>query len=95
MCWSFAAGVLIVGAGPSGYAAAMALAKCGFRDITLIESSESADAFEATKAFVYSVSPAGKRVLDMLGMPTLDSIGALFVLVLFLFQRVLMARDLI
>ena len=70
-------GAVIVGAGPGGYTAAMALAKNGFKDVRVLERAPSADVFNPSKAFVYALFPAGKNALRHLGMTHVDQIGAL------------------
>jgi kynurenine 3-monooxygenase len=69
------AGVVVVGAGPGGYAAAMALARSGFKDIRVLERAPSADTFIPTKAFMYALFPPGKNALRHLGMENIDEAG--------------------
>lgn len=68
-------GVVIVGAGPGGYAAAMALAKNGFKDIRVLEQAASSNTFNPAKGFTYSITPTGKNVLRHFGMDKIDQVG--------------------
>ncbi|CAM9371877.1 unnamed protein product, partial [Ectocarpus fasciculatus] len=57
-------GAVIVGGGPSGLATALMLAKRGWRDISVIERTPSADYFDPRVAFVYQIDRRGQFFLD-------------------------------
>ena len=69
------AGAVIVGGGPAGCATAIALARQGMRNITVIEESASTEDFDPTKAFTFVLSPSGKHALKQLGIQGYNSIG--------------------
>ena len=71
-----AAGVLVAGGGPAGYATAIALAKRGFRDIVVLERGPSASFFDATRSIVFVLTPPAKQALRDLGLSNIDHAGA-------------------
>lgn len=77
----FAAGVVVVGGGPSGYATAMALSKHGFKDILVLERSESAGTYNPTVGFIYNISGPGRQALKEIGVTHMADIGTISLLV--------------
>ena len=71
-----AVGTLIVGGGPVGYGAAAMLAQQGHRDIVLIERNESADWYDASKAYAYNIDFRGHAFLESIGIESIDGVGA-------------------
>ncbi len=68
--------VLIIGAGPSGLAAALLFADLGYQNITVVERRSSAKDFEKNKAFTYQIDGRGQKLLKRLGlMKDLESFG--------------------
>lgn len=72
---NLSAGVVVVGGGPSGYTAAMALSKQGFQDILILERSATAGAFNPTVGFVFNISGPGRAALSEIGVAHLQDIG--------------------
>jgi kynurenine 3-monooxygenase len=64
---------VIVGGGPTGFAAALALAKRGWSDVTIIETRPSPDWFERDKAFCYQIDGRGQSYFsETLGLRNVD-----------------------
>jgi kynurenine 3-monooxygenase len=68
--------VIVAGGGPGGYASAIALARAGFSNITVVERSPHAAYYEPTKAFCMALFPHGKQVLRDIGLHDIDHAGA-------------------
>lgn len=68
--------MVVVGGGPSGYAAAMALSKQGFKDILILERSKSANTYNPTVGFIYNISGPGRQALNAIGVTHMADIGA-------------------
>jgi 2-polyprenyl-6-methoxyphenol hydroxylase-like FAD-dependent oxidoreductase len=54
----------------------MALSKQGFQDILILERSLSANEFQPTRGFVYSISGPGREALQEIGVHNIADIGA-------------------
>ncbi|KAG8460731.1 hypothetical protein KFE25_010786 [Diacronema lutheri] len=59
--------VVVVGAGPTGLAAALELRARGAR-VAIVDKAPSPGAFDAERAFLYNVDGRGQAVLDSLGL---------------------------
>ena len=57
---------VIIGGGPVGLAASLALEKCGWTDITIVEK-RSEESFENSKAYLYMIDGRGIKITDVLG----------------------------
>lgn len=69
---------VIVGGGPVGLATAIALAKRGFKSITVLEQAPAADHFEPTRAFTFALNPPSRHALSNIGVKDLESTGLKF-----------------
>ncbi|CAD7704960.1 unnamed protein product [Ostreobium quekettii] len=61
-------GALILGAGPSGMATALILARRGWRDVTVLEQLPAANTFDVNRAFTYTINLRGQELTDSLGL---------------------------
>ena len=66
---------VIVGGGPSGIAAALALEKLGWNDITIVEK-RPAKSLEVEKAYLYLIDGRGQHFTDLLDLTTALSAAA-------------------
>ena len=57
---------LIIGGGPAGLAAALMLAKRGWKNITVLEQRPAADYYEPDKSFNYLIDGRGQKLTDIL-----------------------------
>ncbi len=60
--------ILIVGAGPAGFATALMLAKRGWENITVLEKRPTADYYEPDKSFNYLIDGRGQKFTDYIGI---------------------------
>lgn len=60
--------ILIVGGGPAGLAAALILAKRGWKNITVLEKRPTADYYEPDKSFNYLIDGRGQKLTDFLSL---------------------------
>eukprot|EP00170_Pyropia_yezoensis_P001853 contig_7880_g1857 len=58
--------VLIVGAGPTGYTTAAALAEAGFQNVTILDARPDATMFEWERAYSLVLTRTGQRLLESL-----------------------------
>jgi len=59
---------MVVGAGPSGMAAALMLEKRGWKSITVVERAQTVDYFDKERAFMYCIDARGQQLLKLVGL---------------------------
>lgn len=60
--------VVIIGGGPAGLATAIALAKRGWQNITVLEKRPTPDYYEPDKSYSYQIDGRGQKLTDLLGL---------------------------